>query len=236
MAATAQVAVRPEHLEARGQRRSTVSRWLIQICCGPPHPANKRLGGVVEIERGEAVLALVALAHLAAEQRAPSAAGRSRCRAPAGPAGEDRGIHRRAARVVDAARAAGDDDPSAAAQFGRRGFAGQDFGVNAELADLAGYQMAVLAARVQDGDLRVRECSRSPVLAVYRVDAKLPSCRLAACCIRCTIIFFAFSCSALAFGIDSIAFRTIGSVSTPSLRASSTPKAVMYISRAQLLA
>ena len=39
----------------------------------------------------------------------------------------------------------------------------------------------------------------------------------------------------LALGSDSTAFSTIGSVSTPSLRASSTPNAVMYISRRSLL-
>src|SRR5262245_56162103 len=48
---------------------------------------------------------------------------------------------------------------------------------------------------------------------------------------RCTMILFTEFIRATAFGSESIAFFTIGSVSTAIRRASSTPNAVMYISR-----
>src|SRR5437773_12393213 len=48
---------------------------------------------------------------------------------------------------------------------------------------------------------------------------------------RCTMTLFTEFIRATAFGRESIAFSTIGSVSTVMRRASSTPNAVMYISR-----
>ena len=46
--------------------------------------------------------------------------------------------------------------PFRPASAGRGGFAGRDFGVDSQIANLAGDQMAVLSARVEDGDLWVQ--------------------------------------------------------------------------------
>ena len=67
MAATAQVSVRPATAKPAGGA-ATTSRWLIQICCRPGEAGEQRVGGVVQFERGQAVFALFAAAHLAAQQ------------------------------------------------------------------------------------------------------------------------------------------------------------------------
>src|SRR5262249_21414528 len=64
---------------------------------------------------------------------------------------EDRGIDGRALGVVDAARTAGDNDAAHAGELGRRCFTGAHLGV---VAELAGDQMTILAARVEYDDLR----------------------------------------------------------------------------------
>ena len=70
------------------------------------------------------------------------------------PRRENAGIHRGAARVVDAVGPPEMMMPFRREQFGRRSLAGADLRVDAEIADLARDQVAVLAARVEDGDLR----------------------------------------------------------------------------------
>jgi hypothetical protein len=62
-------------------------------------------------------------------------------------------IHGGTARVVNACGAAGDNQPFSGGNFGRGDFAGADFGVDAQLADLTRDEMAVLAARIEDDDL-----------------------------------------------------------------------------------
>ena len=44
--------------------------------------------------------------------------------------------------------------PFGAGEFGGGSFAGADLGVDAEVADLAGYQVAILPAGIQNDDLR----------------------------------------------------------------------------------
>ena len=67
MAATAQVPVRPTTEKPAGSA-PTESRWLIQICCAPAEAGEQRIVGLVEFQRRQAVLALLALPHFAAEQ------------------------------------------------------------------------------------------------------------------------------------------------------------------------
>ncbi len=151
MAAMAHVSVRPAAEKPSG-RTPTTSRWLIQICWRPAEPGEQRVGGLVELQGGEAILAFLALANLAAEQVrhellpvTDSQHGLA--------AGKDGGVHRGAAGVVNAGRAAGDDDAPGKGDCRGRGLTGPDFGVDAEIADFSGDQMTVLPARVQDHDL-----------------------------------------------------------------------------------
>ncbi len=67
--------------------------------------------------------------------------------------GENVRIDLGTAGLVDAVRAAGDDDSFAAGQLGGRCFAGLDVGVHAEIANLPGDEMTILSARIEDGDL-----------------------------------------------------------------------------------
>lgn len=67
--------------------------------------------------------------------------------------GQDFGIDSRAARFVDAARAAGDDDAFTPSEFAGWDIAGLNLGVNTEVADFAGDQVTILTAGVQDGYL-----------------------------------------------------------------------------------
>jgi hypothetical protein len=60
-----------------------------------------------------------------------------------------------ASRIVYAGRAAGDDQPLAACELSSGSVTGPNLGVNAELAYLAGDQMAVLTARIENGNLRL---------------------------------------------------------------------------------
>jgi hypothetical protein len=66
---------------------------------------------------------------------------------------EDRGIGGRAFGIVNAARPAGDDDAARGGELGGRGFAGAYFGVDTEIADFAGEQVAVLSSGIEDDDL-----------------------------------------------------------------------------------
>ena len=116
---------------------------------------------VVQFERGQAVLAFVALADLAAQQVRHQLLAVADAE-DGGPAAKDRGIHCGAAGLVNAGGAAGDDDPSAARSSGRS-FAWQDLGVDAEFANLAGDQMSSTGRPCRGRRLEGAECSRSPV-------------------------------------------------------------------------
>ena len=113
------------------------------------------VGAVLDFERGQAVLAFVALAHRSAESvrhdlLAVADAHHGRAE------GEDGGVDSGAGGVVDAAGAAGDDDALDVREFGGGGFAGADLGVDAQFADFARDEVTVLPAGVEDGDLRWR--------------------------------------------------------------------------------
>jgi hypothetical protein len=73
--------------------------------------------------------------------------------------GENLRIDLRAARLVNAVRAARDDDALAAGQLGRGSFAGLNVGVDAQIADLPSDQVTILPARVEDGDLWLAQIS-----------------------------------------------------------------------------
>jgi hypothetical protein len=61
---------------------------------------------------------------------------------------QERGIDGRAARVIDAGGTAGDDDAAATGQLRCGRIAGANLGINAEVTNLAGDEVAVLAAGV----------------------------------------------------------------------------------------
>jgi hypothetical protein len=56
--------------------------------------------------------------------------------------------------VINAGRSARDDDASRGPEFFQWSVAGEDLGRYAEIAYLPGNQMTVLAACIEDGDLR----------------------------------------------------------------------------------
>ena len=117
-----------------------------------PEPGEQRIGGFVELQHGQAVLALLALANLAAEQV------RHELLSVTDPQyglslGKDAGVYRGAPGVVNARRAAGDDDALREGDGRGRGLTGPHFGVDPEIADFPRDQMTVLPARVQDHDL-----------------------------------------------------------------------------------
>jgi len=110
-----------------------------------PEPGEQRVGGFVELQRGQAILAFLALTNLAAEQVrhellsvTDSHYGLS--------LGEDAGIHRGAAGVVNARRAAGDDDAPSQRRLPQPGSHWPHFGVDPEIADFSRDQMTVLPA------------------------------------------------------------------------------------------
>lgn len=71
--------------------------------------------------------------------------------------GEDGRINVRTALLEHARRAAGDNDALSAPKRRRRYIAVRHIRVDAQFADPAGDQMRVLAARVQDGNLRNKD-------------------------------------------------------------------------------
>src|SRR5579875_2823395 len=84
---------------------------------------------------------------------------------------QNRRIYVRTAGFVNARRATGNDDPFAGAQPGSRCVAGLDIGEDSKLANTARDEMRVLAARVEDGDLRRRcrsQISERDWRAVFR--------------------------------------------------------------------
>jgi hypothetical protein len=72
--------------------------------------------------------------------------------------GQNRCLQRRARLVVDAARSAGYDNPSSAAQLLQTGVARKDLRGNAEFPYFSGDKVTVLTARVEYRDLRRRDC------------------------------------------------------------------------------
>ncbi len=112
--------------------------------------------------------------------------------------GKNLRIDLRTAWLVNAIGAAGDDDALTASQFGSRRFARLDVRVHAQIANLPGDEMAILAARVKDGDL----WGIQPLASVADL-----------CWMRSTINFFDLSSRACASGIASMALSTSGSVS-----------------------
>ena len=98
------------------------------LCAG--QACEQRVGAIFHFERGQAVFALLAFPHRSAERvRHDLLAVADSHHGP--PQGEYGGVYRGAGRVVNAARAAGDDDALDMRQLGGRRFAETHFGVNA---------------------------------------------------------------------------------------------------------
>src|ERR1700686_2915473 len=90
--------------------------------------------------------------------------------------GKDSWIDRRAACLIDAVRSAGNDETLPATEFASRSLARPHFRRDTKVADLSGDEMAILAARVQDGDLRcIQTCVdwRLAVVALYALHNEL---------------------------------------------------------------
>src|SRR5207245_2127174 len=105
-------------------------------------------------------------------------------------AGEHSRLKRRARVVVNTGRPARDNDSTRARKRLRGSFTWKNGGRNSEIPDLAGDQMAVLAARIQNSNLG---------RGVYF-------------CILSTRILWALSISACALGMSVMAVSTSGSV------------------------
>ena len=199
MAAIAQVSVRPATEKPSGTRPTT-SRWLIQTCWRPARPANSGSAASSSSSVARPYSPLIALADLAAQQvrhellAVADAEHRHAER-------EDGGIHRGAARGRRRwTGSAGDDDALGSGEFGGRRLAGADLGIDAEVADLAGDQMAILAPGVEDDDLSCRvqlpmvaSCSvrgfygaRSTSTAFRPPNAKELEIAYSTCCRRAT--------------------------------------------------
>ncbi len=197
-------------------------------------PFEQRVGSGIQIQRGQAVFALFALAHLAAQQVshellavADAQHGRTQ--------GKNSRIYRGAARIVYARRPARDDDALGRAKLRGRRFAGAHLGVHAQLAHLARDEVTVLAPGIQDHNLRlgIQIPMVAPPVSLLRLRSRMSAYRCAAACgsdvMRCATIRLA-DCSRLsALGRASIAFATSGSSSSKTLSLSSTLKAYTYM-------
>src|ERR1700685_3113635 len=113
---------------------------------------GKELVSTRRLESGEAILALLTFANVATQHMGHELLTIANAEHGAA-GGENLRIDLRAAGFVNAIRAAGDDDALAARQIRIRWFAGLNIGMHAQIANLPGDQMAVLAARVEDGNL-----------------------------------------------------------------------------------
>lgn len=140
--------------EAGGQRSDGVA--MVHPDLLRAGEARKQgVGALFDFERGQTVLAFVSLADRAAEcvrhdllaiaDTHDGAAER-----------ENGGVDGRAGGVIDAARAAGDDDAASVRKFGGGGFAEANLGIDAQFTDFTGDEVTVLAAGVEDYDLRGR--------------------------------------------------------------------------------
>ena len=150
----------------------------------------QKLGiAVSQFENREAELALIALANYAAEKMRDELLAVTDAKY-GGAACENGGLKGRARIVVDARRSAGDDDAARGAERFRGGLAGKNSGGDAKVPNLTGDQMAILTARIENGNLGGR---------VYF-------------CILSTRILWALSRSPCALGMASTAASTSGSV------------------------
>jgi hypothetical protein len=68
---------------------------------------------------------------------------------------EDRGIDRGAGRIVNARGAARNNQALGGGEFASGRLAGTDLGIDTEVAYFACFEVSVLAARMEDDDLRV---------------------------------------------------------------------------------
>ena len=115
--------------------------------------AEQRIAGLIELEHRETVLAALVLAHLPAEEvrhELLAVADAEHRLAVA----ENVRIDRGTARVEHAARSAGDHDALGESEVGCGSVGRPDLGIDAQLADLTGFEMAILSAGVEDDDLR----------------------------------------------------------------------------------
>ena len=122
---------------------------------GPAQAGEHRVGYVMQLERGQTVLALVAPAHFAPQQvchQLLAVADAEHRRAQR----EDGGVHGGTLGIVDAARPAGNDDAPGQGQFRGGSLAHPNLGIHSQVANFARDQMAVLSARVQDDNLSGR--------------------------------------------------------------------------------
>ena len=117
------------------------------------HALEQRIATFIQLEHGQTVFAALARPHRAAQQVghqllpvADAEHGNS--------GSEDGRIYRRRARLQHARRAARNDDALGEFQLGSRGFAGAHLGVHAQFPHLARFQVAVLAAGVENDNLR----------------------------------------------------------------------------------
>jgi hypothetical protein len=117
-------------------------------------PACEKIAAAANRQDRGAILSLGSFADAAAQpvshELLPVANAEHR-----GTASENSGIHLGALGIVDAGRPAGNDDAATTGEVGGRSIAGADLGINTEITYLAGDQMAVLAARVENRYLGV---------------------------------------------------------------------------------
>src|SRR5208337_1719348 len=104
------------------------------------------------MESSGSILALLALADVAAQYVGHELLSVADAEHGA-TGGENLRIDLRAAGFVDAVGAARDNEAFPARQLRGRRFAGLNIGIDAQIANFPGDQMAVLPARVEDGDL-----------------------------------------------------------------------------------
>src|SRR5207248_2697245 len=101
------------------------------------------------------------------------------------------------------------DDAPGEGDFGGWNFTGPHLGIHAEIADPAGFEMAILPARVQDDNLGLGRRARGDRLRSAHLPAT-PAGRWPF--MRCTITFFAPCANSCALGMSSTARMTSGSV------------------------
>src|ERR1700730_15208526 len=105
------------------------------------------------MQPGETVLALLSGPHVATEKARNELLAVADSENGLGTV-ENPGVDAGASRIVYAGGAAGNDEPLAACELSSGSVTWPDLGVNAELTYLAGDQVAVLTARIENGDLR----------------------------------------------------------------------------------
>src|SRR5580658_7985279 len=127
------------------------------------------------LEQRQTVLALLALLHFAAQRE--SHALLAVADAEDGAAGmKNSRVDLRAAGLVDAVGSARDDEPLASGQLARRSFTRTYVRINAQVANFPRDQMAILPARIEDGNLWCFQTWRiliSPVVAAQTLDDQL---------------------------------------------------------------